>query len=621
MEKVRDLLKREQFVEKSVSAIQLNTYIALWDKVSFLSKEERSQAGKMFVPVRSSDFLTQQMYLAAGLLEVGVEKGDFIGVFSENSLRYAVEIYAILAIGAVFVPVYPSMTEEQVHMLLQFSETQYMFVGGLAQFQKSFPILNRIKSPLRRLFVNYQSDLKHNNILNYEELIELGKKSGRLREVVDRVKEINEGDTAVLIFTPGTTGVPKGVLLSHGNIIAQKPVSKYFHLSSKDLRLSHLPYSHAFGLSADLFGSALVGTVVAISNTFDTEEIIRDIAEIQPTIMCSVPRLYEKLYIHILFEISRSSKIKKNLYTLALNVGRERYLRSSSGRHVSPVMRFVSLMLAFVYKKIRKSINMKNMRLLFSGGGPLPIEVAYFFGSIGLPILEGYGLTETAPIINVNRVDKNKPGTVGPPVDTVEEKISDEGEILIKGPMVFIGYYKNQQIHEEEDVFTPDGFFKTGDIGRFDEDGCLIITGRLKDLIITSSGKNIAPLPIEKKFESDQFIETFCVVGDGRKYLSALVVPDFQVLKEYARLHNIKYSDERDLVKNPEINRFYRERIDRISNILAPYEQIKKFTLLPDSFSVENGELSTTFKFKRHYIQAKYRNVIDCMYPESNIIS
>jgi long-chain acyl-CoA synthetase len=494
-----------------------------------------------------------------------------------------------------------------------------MFVGGLGQYQRALPLLNKIKSPLRKIITNVPLQTQIPNAITYEILLNMGQQSKRIDEVIKKIQNTKKDDIAALVYTAGTMGIPKAAMLSHGNFIAQVPLSELFNITANDVRHSHLPFSHVYGLSSDLFASALIGSKIAITSSFDVEEIVSDIAEVRPTIMCSVPRMYEKFYVHIMRTIDGFGRFKKMRYTIAVNVGREHFMRKTIAQKTGFLLKIVKLLLTPTYRRIRKMINMDKMRILFSGGGPLSIEIAYFFGGIGLEILEGYGLTETSPVINVNLPGKSRPGTVGPPLKNVNEVISDEGEILVKGPMVFKGYYRYEG-EDADEFFTKEGYFRTGDLGAFTSEGSLIITGRLKDIIITSGGKNISPQMIESKFKSDELIQSFCVIGDRRKYLTALVVPNFELLRAFAWDNHIAFQSEEDLIKNPVIIELYRKRIDEISDSLARYEQIKKFTLLSKDFSVDEGEMTHTNKFKRDVINRKYKEIIDLMYPESSII-
>lgn len=619
MRKLNEILGSAGLGENSIPGIEINTYLKLWNRVIFLSKERNGKRADEFVPIRSRKFLEQQFFIAAGLLELGVEKGEFVAVYSPNSLRYAINVFAILSVGAVFVPIYPTLGEEIVEYLLYDSETRYIFVGDEYQYEKVYTIMNKVRSPLRRVIANFPAGTNEQGVLTFDQLIAIGEKSERIDEVVERIRDLSEDDLAAMLYTLDSDGVFKGAMLSHGNFIAQKEVTRFITMGSDDVRLAHLPLSHVFGLSADLFGSALVGSSMAICSSFETEEILRNISEIQPTLINSVPRMYEKIYIYVTQRIGRLGRIRRAVYRAALELGKTCFIKHVQGESIPLPERMLERVYSIVFRRIRRSLGLSNIRYLFSGGGPLSVDVAYFFGSIGLPILEGYGLTETAPVINMNRPESIRPGTVGPPIPGIEERISEEGEILVRGPVVFRGYYKMSNEMRDE-IFTEDGFFKTGDIGTFDEDGNLIITERLKDIIITSGGKNVAPMMIEQRFDQENLIDHICIVGDRRKYLTALVVPNFENLIRYARDYNITYKDRGDLVNNKEIIALYKNSIDRISNTFARFEQIKKFSLLPNEFSVETGELSANYKFRRNFIEQKYKDIIDEMYPSSEII-
>lgn len=618
MDDIKTFFGKQPLEEISLAAMQINTHLRLWNRDVILSREKDGIFTQEFYSVKGAEFIEQQLCLAAGLLESRLEKGDPVAVFSPNSVRYAITLFAVLAAGGIFVPIYPTTTEEEAETILRHSETGIIFSGDMSQYQKTLSILRKVKSPLRRMIAMHYQEKADSDVMSYERLIKLGRESGRLREAAEMIKKIKSEDLAALIYTPGSTGTPKGVLLTHGNFLAQKKVIQMFNITDKDVRLAHLPFSHVFGLSADLFGSIVTGSLLCITRSFETDEMLSYLRRVKPTVICSVPRMYEKICVNVLHGVNQLKGIRRNLLNLAILVGREDYVCKCRGRSVRFSTKMLKHILFPVLRGIRKTLNLQKARIIVSGGGPLPIEVANFFGGIGLPIVEGYGLTETAPIINVNPPEKNKPGTVGPPLEGVEERISDDGEILVKGPMVFRGYYKNPE--DETPSFTEDGFFRTGDIGRFDEDGYLTITGRIKDLVITSSGKNIAPLNVERLFEDDPMISYICVVGDGRKYLTALIVPDFHMLRTHARETNISFTTDDDLVSRPEIIDLYKKRINAVCRNLASHEQIKKFTLLPNEFSVSSGELSPTFKFRRRHVHEKYRDIIDSMYPSGDSI-
>jgi len=613
-----DLIKKLEYTDKNIAAIEVHSYLKHLNKPVFYAKNYNKDLPDKFAPVTGKEFLTIQYNIASALLDYGVEKGSVIGIFSRNNLYYAATVFAAMSLGAIVTPIYPTILQDELEDILRDSGCRILFVGDVAQYQKGFAILNKIQSPLRRLITYFDSRTKHEQLMTIDELLKFGEIKSNYEQINTIIPNINPDDNATLIYTPGTTGEPRGALLTHGNLLSQKVVIPLFNFTDKDIRLAHLPFSHVYGFSADLLTSAYTGSPMAISTTFESEEIYRNMIEIKPNVIATVPRMYEKLYISTIHTIRRFNPLKKFIYITAIHVGRECYVAETSGNIIPKGADIINKILSPIKRSIRKMMHMQQVRLLFSGGAPLPLDVAYFFGGIGLPIIEGYGLTETSPVVTINRIEKNKPGTVGCPIPGAEIKISDEGEILIKGPMVFKGYNKMTP-EEKAEIFTPDGYFRSGDIGIIDEDGYLRITGRLKDIIITSQGKNIVPLNIEKKFESEPLINYICVVGDRRKYLSALIVPNFHLLRQYAREHGISYKTDEELVSHPQVQTLYKTRINEICQALPPYEQIKKFTLISHDFSVKSGELTPTFKFRRSQIHEKYKDIIDLMYPKSDI--
>ncbi len=618
MKVLRDTLKDARLNERSIPAIEIATYLRLWKEKTFFSKEWESKRKDEFIPVTAGKFLEQQFCLAAALLERGISRGDYVAVYSRNSLRYAIAFYAILSLGAVFVPIYPTVSREILDYILYHSEAKCIYTGDYVQYEQSHAFLSKPQSPLSTIITN-SDHVSDSRVASFDEIMERDPDPDRFDAVIRRIQDLTEDDLAAVLYTLTADGIPKGVMLTHGNFIAQKAVAAYVPMDDRDIKLAHLPFSHVFGLSVDLFGSAVTGSVTAICSSLETEEIINDILAVRPTIMSSVPRMYEKMYVQIKQGIERYGWLKKKLYHSALETATACFIQRSRRLPIPFKVRFLKSVYGIVCRRIQASLGLDRIRYLFSGGSSLPLDVAYFFGALGIPIIEGYGLTETSPIVNMNIPERNKPGTVGPPIPGVEERISGEGEILVKGPVVFKGYLKMTEETAAE-IFTEDGFFRTGDVGSFDDEGNLVITGRLKDLIITSTGKNIAPRMIEKQFEQEVIIEHICVVGDQRKYLTALIVPNTQYLMGYARKHNIDFDRIDDLIEKREIVELYKSCIDRISQSSARFEQIKKFTLLSRPFSINTGELTLARKFNRALIQEKYKEVIDRMYPSSELI-
>jgi long-chain acyl-CoA synthetase len=555
------------------------------------------------------------MALAAGLLELGIHRGDRVAVFAENSVGYAIAVFAILSIGAVFVPVYPTTTAVEAENIVNHSGAKLIFAGNISQYQKALPVLNRVKTPLKKMIAMYPAQSPDPGVIELEDLIKQGGQADRTAEVIEILKSVAEGDIAALIYTTSSPASPRGALLSHGNFIAQRKLVDIFGLNEKDVHLAHLPFGHIFGLMADLFSSAASGATLVICKTFETGEILQYIKETRPTVICSVPRLYEKMYTDIVHMNNSRPAFTRSLYRTALRTGRDCFIKECEGKRPERRLRTMRLLLRPVFASIKRALSLQKTRLLISAGGLLPVQIAHLAGGLGLPIIEGYGLTETLPIINVNPPGQIRPGTLGPPLADVEERIAEDGEVLVKGPMVFRGYYNNDR--ENGLAFTEDGFYRTGDMGQFDEDGYLTITGRIKDRIVLSSGKIIRPRNIEKHFEHDAWFNYFCVVGDNSRYVSALVCPNRTMLREYAKEHRIPFTDDDDLLGRKEVFDLYKKKVAEVNGILPNYEQVKKFTLMRCAFSIESGEITPTFKLRRQYIHEKYRDVIDSMYPES----
>ena len=612
-----EVIQKLEATNKNIPSLEIDSYRKHCNKPVFYSKNYNKEFPDKFVTITGEEFLTLQYNIASALLAYGVEKNTIVGIFSRNNLYYAATVFAVMSLGAIVMPIYPTILQDELEEILRDSGCRTIFAGDTAQFQKSFSILNKVQSPLRRLITYFNTTIKHEQLLTFDELIQFGEEKAHYEEINRAIEQINSDDYAALIYTPGTSGDPRGVPLTHGNFISQHVVIPIFKFSDADIRLAHLPFSHVYGFAADLLLSAFTGAPMAVSATLESEEIYRNMIDIKPTVIATVPRMYEKLYISTIHTIRRFNPIKRFIYFSSINIGRECYIAQTSGKTIPKGAALFNILLSPIHKSIQKLMHMQQVRLLFSGGAPLPIDVTIFFGGIGLPIIEGYGLTETSPTVTINRLEKNKPGTVGYPIPGADVKISDEGEILIKGPMVFKGYHKMTP-EERSEIFTANGYFRSGDIGTIDEDGYLRITGRLKDIIITSQGKNIVPLHIEKKFEGEPLINYICVVGDNRKYLSALIVPNFHLLRQYAREHGINYKTDEELVLHHQIQTLFKTRINEICQTLPPYEQIKKFTLLAHDFTVKTGELTPTFKFRRSQIHEKYKDLIDLMYPKSD---
>jgi len=548
------------------------------------------------------------------LIESGVKKGDRVGLFSFNRWEWWVADMAALSVGAICVPVYPTNSAEEAKYVLEHSGAKLCFIGNEEQMDKVLEVKKKLHS--LKTLVTFYGDNGRKGVLSLSDLLEKGAVSKKGKEYDKRRSSVKPEDCATIVYTSGTTGNPKGVMLSHGNIFSEvMQLVDVFgdYVGEGDRYLSYLPLSHALERMTSYYTPIQLSCSVAFAEHFRT--IQRDMQEIRPEILISVPRLYEKIHAGIQSTVSGLPFYKRVVFAWAMRVGRQCIPYTCSNTEPKG---FLGWKAAFVEKNVfsylKKQIGLDKMKVSISGGGPLSINDLEFFLSVGINIFEGYGLTETSPCSNVNRVGKIKPGTVGPAMCDTTIAISDEGEILVKGPVVMMGYYKNKESTKE--VLTKDGFIHTGDLGVLDEDGYLTITGRIKDIIVTAGGKNISPQNIELALQGCRFIEHIAVIGDRRKYLSALIIPDFIELEKWANRKGIVYSGRRDMINHGDVQALFACEIENIMRDFARVEQIRKFTLLDDVWSIDSGELTGSLKIKRSVVAEKYSAAIEKMYEE-----
>ncbi len=428
------------------------------------------------------------------------------------------------------------------------------------------------------------------------------------------VRTITAADTAAIIYTSGTTGNPKGVVLTHGNFLSQRPLQTSFNLGSDDVFLNHLPFSHVFGLTADIFGSQALQATLVIADGIEPEKIRHALHTIRPTVLMSVPRLFEKIYVQVHQVVAERPKPLQSLFHGALGVGKKAFDLESEGQRLPTGLAIKHRLSKRIAKRVLGKAGLDRVRLAYAGGAPISPELVHFFQGLGINLYQGYGLTETSPVATVNLPGKNKLGTVGPPIPGVEIKIADDGEILIRGANIMNGYFNNPAATNE--AIDSEGWFRSGDIGALDADGYLSILDRKKELIITSGGKNIAPLPIESAFNTDQYIERVVVIGERRNYLTALVCLEYHVVRDWAAKQGIPRTTPQDLAQDPAVRKLIEERIALVNQKLARFEQIKKFAILDHNFSPHTGEITPTEKLKRRVITEKYRDIIEELYAD-----
>ena len=550
--------------------------------------------------------------LASGLLALGIEAGDRVAIISHNRLEWALIDYATLTIGAVLVPIYPSLLAEQVLYLLNDSRAKVVFVEDDAQKVKVQSIAYKLTNTNDFfIFEERQIDLTDWKLLEVVEKDGAKLLSVQPDIIERRLSIVKPGDVATIIYTSGTTGEPKGAVLTHGNFLANiESAAQIFDIFPSDRLLSFLPLSHVLERMAGHFLATYHSTTIAYAESIDA--VPQNILEVKPTIMVSVPRLYEKIYAKILETVEEGSGLKRAIFYWALKTGRKYVQREMYHRPIPTLLKWKrKLAFKLVFAKLHERFG-GNIRFFVSGGAPLSPEIATFFAAAGLYILEGYGLTETSPAITMNRLDNYRIGTVGQVLPKEEVKIAEDGEILTRGPHVMMGYYKKPEATKE--VIDEQGWFHTGDIGYLDEDGFLVITDRKKNIIVTSGGKNVAPQPIENALISSKYIDQAVVIGDRRKYCTAVLVASEQAVNKWLAQQNLPPKSLPEFNDDANIKQLIRTEVNRLMRSFASYEQIKDFYLAPRPFSQENGDLTPTLKVKRKKVEEKYAAEIDALY-------
>jgi long-chain acyl-CoA synthetase len=561
--------------------------------------------------VSSREFKRAVEELSLGLRDLGVEKGDRVAILCENRPEWAYADLATLAAPAVDVPIYSTLPPAQVLYILNDSQSKVCFVSNAKQAAKVAEV--RDKAPHLKHVIRID-DQPAEGTVTLEQVRARGREAlAKDPGAVKKQAALSQpSDLATLIYTSGTTGDPKGVMLTHDNIVSnvKGSLAAFDVLGPADTALSFLPLCHIFERMGGHYLMLHKGVTIAYAE--GVEQVPANMAEVRPTLMLSVPRLYEKMFARINEKVAADPPNKQKIFRWALGVGREAFKHQVDKTSPGLLLKLKhALADKLVFSKIRERTG-GRLRLFVSGGAPLSREIAEFFGAAGLLILEGYGLTETSPVIAVNTPDRLRPGTVGPPIAGVEVKIAADGEILARGPNVMRGYYNKPDATRES--IDPEGWFHTGDIGILDKDGFLVITDRKKDIIVTSGGKNIAPQPIENVLKTNKFIAEIVMIGNKRNFPSALVVPNFDNLEKWAKEQGIQAPSREALITDPRVVAHYDALVQDLTKELAQFERIKKIALLPSEFTVDAGELTPTLKVKRRVVEQKYKDVIDRLY-------
>lgn len=563
----------------------------------------------VYVSISWNELAAQVCDFAFYLINAGIKRGDTVAIFSHNRYEWWIADMASLSVGAVTVPIYSTNSTDEAYYILKDADCVACVCGGSEFVEKILPVQKKLKS-LKHL-VSIEA---HPKAVSLADAIASGQKKAKARELDKRRKAIKGEDLASLIYTSGTTGDPKGVMLTHDNFYCNvmQLVSFFDNIvTDKDTFLSFLPLSHALERTAGYYIPITFGSKVAFADSFKT--IQKDLQDVSPTIIISVPRLYEKMHEGILAMLPKYPLYKRLLFKWAMACGKKYVSAMCRGddttKYKDPQYRLADKL---ILSKLRKALGLTKMRIAISGGAPLALSDLEFFLSLNIRVLEGFGLTECSPVTNVNRMNLIKPGTVGAPLVETKIRISDEGEIEIKGPQVMKGYYKRKQTG----VFTRDGYYRSGDLGHIDEDGYLTITGRIKDVIVTAGGKNISPQKIENILKASPYIENIAIIGDRRKYLTAVILPNMDMLKNSAKSSGQLYSTDKELLESDFARKTILSEIETLTKTFARVEQIKGFTLVADQWSQASGELTPTLKIKRAAILEKYAEQIEAMYRE-----
>jgi long-chain acyl-CoA synthetase len=556
-----------------------------------------------WIPISSRELYRDVVGTARSLAKWGIGKGDRVAILSENRPEWAVADFASMLLGAVDVPLYPTLTDEQTVAVLKDSGARVIFVSTVEHLK-------------RVLAIKSQTELEKVVVMDYVGIPEgipmhrmmMNPDTGRDPEMDARANSIGPDDLATIIYTSGTTGEPKGAMLTHGNLVSNLAYSlEYFRLAPGQAGISFLPLSHVTARHLD-YSLLKYGVTIAYCPGFDM--LPQYMTEVRPTIFVGVPRVYEKIRDKVRKEAAKGHK--RAVYDWAMRVGRAHRDEVLAGKR--PRAMGWKLADSLFYSKIRAGLG-GRVNIFISGGAPLGRDLAEWFADAGIRIHEGYGLTETSPVIAINTPPQHRIGTVGKVLQNLECKIASDGEILVRGPSVFKGYWNKPE--ETRNAFE-DGFFKTGDIGSLDGDGFLTITDRKKDLQKTSGGKFIAPQPIELALKTSPLVAFAAVFADRRKFAAAVIAPEFSALDEWAHAQGVSFADRRQLVADPQVQALYEGIIAGVNETLAQFETIKKFLLVPDEFTVADGQLTASMKMRRRVIEERYRAQIEALFAVQN---
>lgn len=554
-------------------------------------------------------------HVGSALISIGLQKGDCVSIIGDNCPEWVIIDMGVQCAGGVAVGVYSTNAWQQVEYVIQNSESKFFFVENEEQLDKWLHFRDQVPF-LKRIIVWDLKGLrsfKDPIVMTYDDLLEMGlgivERDPNLFE--DCMEKVTPEDLSVLIYTSGTTGPPKAAMLTHRNITwTGRAIARENPIYDTDEVMSFLPLCHIFERLFSVFGHIIHGYTVNFTESLDT--VTDNMREISPTVGYAVPRIWEKYLSAVYIRISDATWFKKLVFSTALKIGQR---RATLKMNFKPVPFYVEALyqLAYlaVFRKLKERLGFDRLRIAYSGAAPISPDVLHFFQSIGVNLIEGYGQTEATGVTCVSRVGKVKIGTVGPPLTGTEVRIAEDGEILVRSPSVFKGYYKDPKATNEA---LRDGWLYSGDIGELDEDGYLKITDRKKDIIVTAGGKNIAPQNIENRLKFGPYINDAVVIGDKRSFITCLIMIDEENVVKYAQDNKIQFSTYKDLAQNPEIIKLIQAAVDRVNETLSSVERVKKFTILPKRLYEEDGEVTPTMKVKRRYVNKAFSDLIEAMY-------
>lgn len=560
------------------------------NKTALLYKKEG-----VYFPVTYKDLEKKIISFSSALQKLGLEKGDRVAILSENRPEWVISDISVMAVGAITVPLHATFSARAICTVLKHSKAKILIVSNTDFLNKVLLGQKYLKNLQKIIVIDkltaVQKETFSSKVLGFKALMSMHQSDNFEKIFLD------PDEVCSIIYTSGTTGQPKGVLLTHRNFLSNvEAVNEMIPVRKNDVFLSFLPLSHVLERMAGYYMPLFHGATIAYAES--SKQVPQNLKEVRPTVLISVPRIFEKFHDAIWDKINKSSSFQKNFFKWAL--------RQKKGSFAYKIADY------FVFKKVRSQMG-GRIRLAISGGASLNENIAKFFAKIGVIILEGYGLTETSPVVSANKEDDYKFGTVGKAVPGVKIKIADNKEILVKGPNVTQGYFENKK--QTKEIFNKEGWFCTGDLGFIDKQGFLTVIGRGKEMIVTSGGKNVWPEPIEHLLNNDRFVSQSLVLGNGQKFISALIVPDWQEVEIYMKENNLPLEEHDKLVKNPAVLAAFQERIDaKVNPNLNDYEKIKKFKLLSQEFSEAQDELTPTLKLRRHIIETHNQKAITLMY-------